>query len=151
MKILKLTPEFYDENKHLKEALDLVEGEWIRGKDRGYGIAIIDVNGLRFGIPLRSNFTKRKQNSCFPTVNGGNKGLDYSKAVLLEKDSYISEVAFRIPPDEFKKVQNKSFYITKKFTQYVEKYMKGAKSRDRNILKHFEHSTLVNYHDELGI
>lgn len=151
MKILKLTTEFYNENNHLKEALDLKDGEWIVGKERGYGIAIIEINNLRFGIPLRSNFTSRKHNSCFPTVKDGNKGLDYSKAVLLEKDSYISTVTFEIPKEEYLKIQGKSHNIQRKFTQYVEKYIKGVTRNDPNILRHYQHSTLQNYHSQLGL
>ena len=97
MKILKLTQAFYVENNHLKEALDLTSEGWIRGKERGYGIAVVTVNNLRFGMLLRSNFTQRKQNSSFATVKGKNRCLDYSNVVLLCKYYCISYVVFEIP------------------------------------------------------
>lgn len=90
MRLKKLTESFYRDNTHLIEALDLKDGHWVRGKTRGYGIAIITIKGLTFGIPLRSNIkhsgayiTKRAKRE-FET----NKGLDFSKALLLKQDSY---------------------------------------------------------------
>lgn len=151
MKILKLTQEFYDENIHLDHVMDKINGKWDETKTRGYGIVVLSYNGLEFGIPLRSNFTNRKTNSCFETVKGGNKGLDYSKAVLLTKESHKSDEAFIIPKEEYIRVQNKAHFIGRKFGQYVEKYMKGVRKQDQNILRHYQFSTLQNYHDELGL
>lgn len=51
--IKKLTRDFYNENTHLVEALDSFNGNWQKGKTRGYGVVII--SSLTFAIPLRSN------------------------------------------------------------------------------------------------
>ncbi len=50
-----LTDQFYADNKGLQEALDGSND----GKVRGYGIVVIDLNGLVFGIPLRSHLNHK--------------------------------------------------------------------------------------------
>ncbi len=45
-----LTDQFYADNKGLQEALDGSND----GKVRGYGIVVIDLNGLVFGIPYEA-------------------------------------------------------------------------------------------------
>lgn len=146
MDILKLEPTFYAENQHLVEVLDKVGREWASDKERGYGIALVKHENLRFGIPLRSHFS---HSFGFKTKESG--GLDYSKAVLLSKDSYISQNPFKIPDDEFRKIKERSHFIETQFNKYVERYIKACGVRDVNILRAYAYSTLQNYHSELGI
>ena len=147
MQLKKLEELFYEENKHLVEVLDKDrDGNWDGNKTRGYGIAVCEHKGLRFGIPLR---TKIKHDCCFKTKD--DKGLDYSKAVLLLKDSYISKNPFVIPQEEHVKILDKSHHIQKMFSKYVEIYVKGHQKNDANILRYYRYSTLQNYHAELGI
>jgi len=147
MLIKKLEELFYQENAHLIEVLDKDKhGNWNGNKTRGYGIAICDHKGLRFGIPLRSNI-----NHKFGFKTKDDKGLDFSKAVLLAKDSYISTAPFLIPPDEHKEILDKAHHIQKMFSKYVERYVVGRQKNDDNILKPYKFSTLCNYHAELGL
>lgn len=153
MLIKKLEDLFFQENKHLVEVLDKEKGAWVSSlvKQRGYGIVLIELkelNGLKFGIPLRSNIRHRE---CFKTTEDENKGLDYSKAVLLTKDSYIASEPFMIPPEEYIKVKDREHHITQMFTKYVEKYISGVMKGDQNVLRRYQFSTLQNYHAELGI
>ena len=147
MEIKKLEELFYTENTHLVEVLDKDKhGNWTQAKTRGYGIAICEHRGLRFGIPLRSNI-----NHSFCHKTNGSKGLDFTKAVLLTKDSYISKNPFIIPSLEHKEILDKSHHISKMFSKYVEVYVKGHQKADANILRVYKFSTLQNYHAELGI
>lgn len=146
MLIQKLEDIFFDENTHLDEVLDKRQGQWDGEKKRGYGILLIEHNGLRFGIPLRSHISHQ---SCFKTV--GDKGLDFSKAVLLMKDEYISTSPFMIPSDEFVKIKDRTHFIQSKFSKYVEKYVKSIQKNDENSLRSYRFSTLKNYHSELGL
>lgn len=149
MELKKLKNLFYEENAHLVEVMDKnAAGEWTGDKTRGYGIVVIETGDLRFGIPLRSGI---KHRHAFMTVKGGNKGLDYTKAVLLLKDEYISESAFKIPEVEFILIKEKSHHIIGEFTKYVERYKKGITNSDENILRAYQFSTLQNYHNELGL
>lgn len=150
MLLRKLENLFYDENTHLVEVLDKTGEQWEPGKTRGYGVVVIELNGLRFGIPLRSHINPRNKH-CFITKE--RKGLDYSKAVLLPKDDYISSVPFQIPQDEIQKIREDEHKIGKQFSKYVERYVKYVKTNpEASVLRiEYRFSTLVNYHAELGI
>lgn len=152
MDIRKLESLFYEENVHLKEVLDKTGNVWVGDKTRGYGIAVITLNGLTFGIPLRSNIPHKfhfltKKNHQQKTT----KGLDYSKAVLLSNPAYISTVPFNIPSDEFSLIQSYSRQIQSEFEVYVMKYIEAVSSADQNKLRNYKFSTLQNYHQELGL
>lgn len=146
MKLKKLDFSFYQENKHLKEALDLVEGEWTPNKQRGHGIVEIKFNNLVFAIPLRSWINHKS--CCLTTATGG---LDFSKALLIEKKEYISTEDFKIPSKEFLVLQKKEITIAKRFGKYVTRYIKARGNRDRNILlsPEYRYSTLQNYDEAL--
>jgi protein AbiQ len=147
MDIRKLTDTFYDENSHLQEVLDKTGAKWDKRKTRGYGVVIINLNSLRFGIPFRSAI---KHKHSFITKDG--KGLDFQKCVLLTNDSYISERPFMIPKDEFERVKSKKYEIEKDFEKYVTRYIDAIKREvNRTIEKEYRFSTLKNYHSELGL
>jgi len=138
MQIAKINQAFFTQNNGLIEALDEKAG-------RGYGIAVVTIgNGLKFGIPLRSNM---KHKEGFTTVE--RKGLDYSKAILIDNDAHIGST-FKIPADEYKKIQDREHFITGKFQKYVEKYIRSVKKADANVLREYRFSTLQNYHAQLG-
>ncbi|MEX6755007.1 type III toxin-antitoxin system TenpIN family toxin [Pseudomonas aeruginosa] len=147
MLIQKLEDAFFNENVHLEEVLDKRHGQWDGEKKRGYGILLIEHNNLRFGIPLRSHIS---HSACFKTV--GTKGLDFSKAVLLTKDEYISQAPFMIPSDEYVKIKDRTHFIQNKFSKYVDKYVLSVKKSDTNALNiNYRFTTLKNYHAELGL
>jgi len=155
VQLKKLDNSFYTENSHLKEALDNHNGNWTQGKVRGYGIVLITINSLSFAIPLRTNI---KHKAAYITVksNQGHiegKGLDFTKALLIAEQKYISNLPFKISSAEHQKLANKEHYITKKFEKYVEKYIDAIKKNDANILgnTNYRFSTLCNYHAELGL
>lgn len=138
MDIKKIETQFFIDSAS-KSHVEFLE------KERGYGIAVVELEkNLKFGIPLRSNL--RYGNGYF---TGDKKGLDFSKAILILDESYISTKSFTIPPDEYNKIQQKEFHIKKQFTKYIKTYIKGLKNEDQNILKKYQFSTLQNYKTEL--
>jgi protein AbiQ len=72
MQLKKLDQSFYKDNTHLTQALDNVDGNWVSGKVRGYGVVVINLNGLTFAIPLRSNI---KHKAAYITVISSIKGV----------------------------------------------------------------------------
>lgn len=159
MQLKKLHISFYEENLHLTEVLDFdpVSGGWDIGKVRGHGIVKIEINDLIFAIPVRSNIKHKA--SFILEVNRRDRairgmGLDYSKAMLIRKQTYISDDNFVLRSKEAgKKLKDLEEHITKQFSAYVEKYVKAVRREDRNVLSSIEYrfTTLVNYHEELGI
>lgn len=159
MELKKLENSFYIENPVVHQALDFnsLKKEWNSQKVRGHGIVKIEIMNLIFAIPVRSNIKHRA--SFILEVNRADKrvkgmGLDYSKALLITDPQYISNDVFLLRSKEAgKKLQDKEEHITKQFSRYVEKYISAVKKRDNNILQSYEYrfTTLVNYHQELGL
>lgn len=155
MDLRKLHPSFYKDNVGIKEALDNFNGNWESNKVRGYGVVIISIDSLTFAIPLRSRIKHRAayitQTTTDRSYRGG--GLDYTKALLLTDMSYVSNDLFKIPYQERKKLRNKESFISGRFEKYVQRYIDAIRLDDNNILNSFEYkyTTLINYHDELGI
>ena len=155
MQLKKLDNSFYHDNTHLNEALDNHNGNWAQGKVRGYGVVIIELKGLSFAIPLRSNI---RHNFAYITVKSTEhgivgKGLDFTKALLIENEKYVSKIPFKISASEHKKLSDKEFFITEKFEKYVLKYASAVSKSDLNILRStaYRFTTLCNYHAELGL
>ncbi len=155
MQLKKLAPSFYTDNSHLEQALDNFNGQWQVGKVRGYGVVIISINDLTFAIPLRSNI---KHKASYITVKSQQKGiqgkgLDFSKALLISDDSYISNDIFKIPYNERSRLRNKETYITEIFENYVNDYIEAVNKQDLHILQSNEYrfTTLINYHKQLNI
>lgn len=148
MDIKKLADSFYDENSHLQEVLDKsLSDEWFPDKTRGYGIVVIEFKGLKFGIPLRSNMN---HSSGFHTV--GNKGLDFSKAVLIKDNKYISNESFIIPKEEHTKIRDKSYFISSRFNKYVSRYCDLVNNESYSVIDRvYNFSTLKNYHCDLDL
>ena len=155
MQLKKLDNSFYSDNTHLNEALDNHDGNWAKGKVRGYGIVIISINERSFAIPLRSNI---RHKSSYITVKSNQngiegKGLDFTKALLISDEKYVSNLPFKISSGEHKKLANKEHFITSKFEKFVAKYIDAIQKSDKNILNSssYRFTTLCNYHSELGL
>lgn len=114
-----LTDEFYADYKECSE---------IEQKDTRPYIRIgIEIGGVLFGIPLRSNINHPhvlwtdKENHC---------GVDFSKAVVItDPQRYINTVDKPyIRPNEFNSLRGKEYQIKEKMKRYIQKY-KDAKKR----------------------
>nr|WP_102277772.1 hypothetical protein [Vibrio cyclitrophicus]PMH47323.1 hypothetical protein BCU67_20980 [Vibrio cyclitrophicus] len=159
MELKKLDGSFYQDNPAIIQALDFdAETQtWAEGKTRGHGIVQISINDLTFAIPVRSNI--RHDASLILQVDRRNHhvkgmGLDYSKAMLIRDGKHVTEDSFVLRSKQAgKKLVGKEEHITKQFQKYVDKYIAAVKSGDGNILKSWEYiyTTLINYHEELGI
>jgi protein AbiQ len=164
----KLSPLFYEDNQTLIQALDfdMLLGQWMQGtvpgmpaKVRGHGIVQISLGGLTFAIPVHSNIKHRAclilhriKNPANPQSKG--MGLDYAKAMLIRDQAHISNVVFGLKPRAaFQQLKDKEAEILEQFTAYVDKYIHAKNTNDENILNSIEyrHTTLVNYHAELGL
>ena len=116
-------------------------------KDRPHAVVVVDVNRLRFAIPLRTQLTHKQG---FKTIN--NAGLDYTKALLIFDDKDISRDIKLKSVDEFKRINEHEHKIRAAFTKYVNRYVAARQTWDDNIIgTNYRYSTLVNYHKELGL
>lgn len=105
---------------------------------RPYIQVVIDINGIIFAIPMRSNINHPyalltdKINRC---------GLDFSKTVIITKDEYIDKTKTPyIRPNEFNALRGKEYKIKQKLLKYIQKY---KKAKEDNTTP-FAHEILSN-------
>lgn len=80
----------------------------------------MNINNIKFAIPLRTNI---RHSYCYKFNTSDREtdsitGIDYSKAVVISKDSYLGEVT-DINDKEYLELQQKTFFIINKFKKYV--------------------------------
>ena len=99
MAFFYLTPEFYEKYKNCKEIL--------QKQKRPYAVHLIRCNNLTFAIPVRSNIN---HNFSYKTI--GNKGLDFTKTVIITDEKYLSDNKAVINHEEYLKLdKNRKFTI----------------------------------------
>ena len=109
--------------------------EMLHKEDRPYICLTIEVEGKKFGIPLRQRITHK-----YGFVTIGDSGLDYTKAVLIESDDYLSGDVPIIDTVEWRKIQMNRDAITEGFREYLKAYRHAvehkSKIRNDNIIKY---------------
>ena len=134
-----LTSDFYEKYKSCKEIL--------QKQKRPYAVHLVKYNNLTFAIPVRSNI---KHDFSYKTV--GNKGLDFTKTVIITDLKYLSKNTAVINREEYVKLDKNRNFIEKKMLSYLKAYKKALKTPDTNknntILSN---SALQYFHEELGI
>ncbi len=143
MKIRLLTNEAYD---RIISQID----EVLEKRNRGYGVLPVKIKDVTFAIPFRSNM---RHKHGFKTIfhNGKWNGLDYSKAIIIE-DSDLQNGSFKLrSQDEYKKVIKNKDKIKAQFEKYVTDYINFVSQNIVITPSRFGHTTLKNYHDELGL
>ena len=80
--------------------------------------------------------------------------LDYSKAVIVS-DAEVSQEPFWLrDKKEIEKIKNNKKIIKRQFEKYVRDYViyqKRSDVKERDIILKFGYTTLVNFHQHLGI
>jgi protein AbiQ len=138
-----LSQQFFEDFPHAQYP------EMAAKQDRPYVFVFLEVHDQKWALPLRSHINHQH---CFWTNRAAQYGVDYSKAILLLKDSYISNVRTPvIRPDEFKVLRGAEKVIESGFTAYMEKYKTAIKDlenpKNRTLCKF---STLQYFHGMIG-
>lgn len=139
LKFAFLSEKFYEDH--------ILCTEIERKKNRPYIIITVVINGVLFGVPLRSNINHPhvlwtdKPNRC---------GVDFSKAVVIaDADNYIDSARSPyIRPNEFQALKGKDFIIEQKLKKYIADYRKAKLlpdvERNRRLL---QYSTLKYFEE----
>ena len=144
VELRKLSKEFYKAYPHN----DFPEIESKLG--RPYVVLLVEINNIKFAIPLRTNI---RHSYCykFKTSDRETKsstGIDFTKAVVISKDCYLGEKT-DINDKEYLELQEKAFFIIKKFKKYVTDYISFKKNGGNEyIAKRYLFSTL-KYFDQI--
>ena len=120
MKFIFLSNEFYEDYANCTE----IEQK----TNRPYVQIAVEMNGVLYAIPMRSNI---KHQFAFFTDKENLCGLDYSKTVIISDDKYIDSIRHpRIRDIEFKAVRNKEYQIKQGLSRYIKQYKKAAARKD---------------------
>ena len=148
LRVVNLTPIFIAKTAGLKET--------IHDKNRPHGIVTINVNGLTFAIPLRTNLSHNYGVVLDTIVKDGRslkRGLDFTKALIITDESEDIGVSYKVPDTQKAVLNDQKKMIINQFHKYVDGYISAV---SRNVTKTlssnaYKYSTLCNYHSELGI
>ena len=146
MKFHRLSTAFYKKFSLHEEILI--------NENRPYYVLLLELDNLTYAIPLRSNIT---HSYCFIADNsaGQNRGLDYSKAVVITESHYIDSCPVTIRQNEYNTYKKREYYIKKQFSSYVARYKKEVRRRLKNPALPVSllclYSALKNFHNELDL
>lgn len=136
-----LSEQFYNDYSDLKETM--------KNPDRQYLHMLTKYKGNTFVIPFRSEI---KHKYCFKFKSSESKGLDFSKAVIINDLKYITKSKKNIPQYQHIIIQKKQEFIVRKFTKYVNDYCDAILRKDKNAINRIgQYSTLQNFHKELNL
>lgn len=130
--------------------------EVLEKQNRPYCVLLVQIKKINFALPLRTNLPQpENENICFKTIpnnNGGFKGIDFTKAVIVDLHSDIMNKNIQLrDKQEFLNIQGNVKKITRHFKKFVERYITEVKNHSAAISDDFQFCTLVNYHSELKI
>lgn len=139
LKLMFLTEQFYRDHADCKEIEQKIT--------RPYAQIQIMVNGVLWGIPLRSHI---RHEHVIWTDKENNCGIDLTKAVaILRPEQYIGSEKPHIRENEFQVLKTIDEYrVRSKFESYIKAYKKAKRkqnvTRNRNLVMY---STLQYFED----
>ena len=147
MQLRYLSSLFYQRYKDCKEIMS-------KGETRPYIILVVEVEHKRFAIPIRTNLHKTKD--CYESNPQANSGLDYTKAVVIEKDDYIDSTKYpEIEHKEYNYIKFKEHEIKRAFAKFVTEYKKDVIRHKKNPAipenPRFRYCALQYFKKELSI
>lgn len=128
MKLVTLSHSFYKKYENCKEIL--------RKSNRPYLYISVKIDNKTFAIPLRHHI-----NHPYSFITIENYGLDFTKAVLIEK-SDISSDNPRIDTKEWKIIKKNLDKIIYKFKKYIKKYKKAKQENNPRYSNIIAYSSL---------
>ena len=108
-------------------------------------------------IPFRSHINHNNAFMFCGTQRSmrSKSGLDYTKMVLVNKDNYIDNKKVVVDQDEYNEMQKHLLQIVNESVAYLEKYINHVTGKKmmhpREFVRNYQYSTLMYFHDVLGI
>lgn len=120
--------------------------ELMAKEDRPYTQVITDVNGLKFAVPLRSDISHTTD--VLWTDKQARHGLDFTKAVIILDDEYISGEKVFIRNKEHKFLLGKERRVKEKMEKCIENYKKAkANVKEKHNAEYCRFSTLQYFEE----
>lgn len=115
-------------------------------KTRPYIQVYVEINGIKFAIPLRSDIHHPhvlwtdKKNNC---------GVDFSKAVVIIDNNYIDMTREpHLRQNEFDALRGKDYKIKQKMKKYIEKYKQAKENPEDPINRKLLRYSTLQYFEE---
>ena len=112
-------------------------------QNRPYIVFLVEIEGHIWAIPFRSHirhayaFFTDRENKC---------GIDYSKAVVVDRPEYIDQQTRpHLRQNEFEALRGNEFAVQKGFEKYIKLYKKAVRSGHSRYQSLIKYSTLQNY------
>lgn len=119
-------------------------------RNRPYIQVYVEIDGVQYAIPLRSDI---HHPHVLWTDKANHCGVDFSKAVVINKESYIDTTTEpHLRQNEFDALRGKDYKIKTKMEQYIERYKKAKQDLSNSINQRLvKYSTLQYFEKEIGI
>ena len=119
-------------------------------KNRPYVQICIEIDGVQYAVPLRSDI---HHPHVFWTDKANHCGVDFSKAVVISDEKYIDLVNDpHLRQNEFNALRGKDYKISQKMEKYIEKYKEARKDQSKPINKILcQYSTLQYFEEYLNL
>lgn len=120
---------------------------------RPYVVMVIEIDGNKFALPLRTNI---RHNYCYKFKNTGrdtqsSTGIDFTKAVVVNDEKYIGEPT-TIDNKEYVELMKKFYFVIKKFRNYLNGYIDYRRNGgDEFTARKYQFTTLQYFESELGL
>ena len=120
--------------------------EMMLKENRPYTQVITDVDGLKFAVPLRSDITHISD--VLWTDKPAKHGLDFTKAVLILDDEYISDEKVYIRAKEHRHLLGKERRVKEKMEKCIANYKKAKENIEEEHNAEYCKFSTLQYFEE---
>ena len=112
-------------------------------QNRPYIVFLVEIEGHIWAVPFRSHI---RHAYAFFTDSEKRCGIDYSKAVIVDRPEYIDQQTRpHLRQNEFEALRGNEFAVQKGFEKYVKLYKRAVRSGHPRYKSLINFSTLQNY------
>lgn len=120
--------------------------EMMLKENRPYTQVITDIEGLKFAIPLRSDISH--STDVLWTDKSAKHGLDFTKAVLILDDKYVSDEKVYIRNNEYQHLLGKERRVREKMEKCISNYKKAKSNiKEGHNAEYCRYSTLQYFEE----
>lgn len=152
VRVIRIKKDYFEENTNLIEVLDSEKVPIEKEKRMYMGLLFKRRNNFFFAPLRKHNPGEKYADGLYevPTTEFPDAVLDFRKSLLIKETFLKGDVAI-IPNDQYQHIKERFSDIEEKFNSYVSSYIKSAYRGRNHIEELFQFSSLVNFHDELGV
>ncbi len=145
---------YYKDNPNLQKVLDICDDS--KHNIRTHLCLNIKYKHNNILIPLRKNLGEAKRpygkiGFSVPSKSKPKAGLDYRYMMIFSDEQYLRYDQPRIPLGQSSIIEKNYDIIEKEALEYIKSYIKTANKNRIQKTARFRESSLINFHQDLGI